>query len=150
MNGQEQELAELIQDVWSAVLGVDAESCLQADGKTDTDHMCARVAIHGDWEGTLMLACPESVSRLAASIMFAVEPEEATEQDLFDAMGELINVIAGNARCLYGEATSISLPDVYEGDAFDPDSEKVISDVSFLCEEKSFHLYALQTISANG
>ncbi len=146
MDGQEQELVEVIQDVWSAVLGVDAESCLQAGVPTDMEQMCARVAITGDWEGTLMLACPESISRLAASIMFAVEPEEATPQDLSDAMGELINVIAGNARGLYGESTSISLPDVYEGDAFDPDGERVISDVSFLCEQTAFRLYALQTI----
>jgi chemotaxis protein CheX len=146
MDGIEEDLAEVIEDVWNAVLGINAETQFPILGVSGGDHVCARVNIEGDWEGTLLLDCPEELGRLAAGIMFALSPEDATAQDMSDAMGELINVIAGNVRGLYGDQTTISLPDVRSGEGYDRAHEKVVTKLGFSCGEIDFQLMALQKI----
>ncbi len=76
----------------------------------------AEVAIHGDVEGRLSLVVPaDAATRMAADIM-GIEPEDLADPALAaDAVGELLNVVAGHvATALGGEEIgySLSLPQV--------------------------------------
>ncbi len=74
--------------------------------------MFAWVRISGAWEGSVMIGCSGQLARRAAGAMFDVPPEDATESDLSDAIGELANVLGGNVKGLVPGPSLLSLPTV--------------------------------------
>jgi chemotaxis protein CheX len=73
------------------------------------------VHITGSWEGTVVLCMGKRLASLAAATMFAVDATEVTEDEIQDAIGELVNVIGGNVKALAPESSRISLPAVVVG-----------------------------------
>jgi chemotaxis protein CheX len=75
--------------------------------------MAATIEITGAWNGTACLSCSEAAGRHAASVMFAMQDDEVSDEEISDAIGELINVVGGNIKSLLPGPTEMSLPAVH-------------------------------------
>src|SRR5262245_9205552 len=73
------------------------------------------VQITGAWEGAVILHCPSPLARKAAAIMFEMDAEAASDDEVKDALGELTNMIGGNVKAQLRQPSRLSLPSVTEG-----------------------------------
>lgn len=102
------DLAQVTQDVWTLVLSVGL-------GPTDDEDVPfprieGLVLISGAWEGAVLLSCSEGFALHAARTMF--ETDDLPEEDVFDALGELTNMIGGAVKALLNGETHLSIPTV--------------------------------------
>ncbi|HEX2733200.1 MAG TPA: chemotaxis protein CheX [Polyangiaceae bacterium] len=107
------ELLKLTQNVWSVVLGqeiVPSERDLMSD--IAGDFVVGRVLIAGDWQGTVTLACSAEMARHAAASMFGKTPAETDDSEIYDALGELTNMVGGSYKTLLPGTCNLSVPKV--------------------------------------
>lgn len=113
--GQE-DLEFITAEVWSSFLDVEGTDPLvpgppQAwpDDELTTS---ASVSISGAWRGHVILECSQRAALLVAAALLAVPEDEASEEDVADAVGELVNMIGGNVKSLVDSPSMLSLPHV--------------------------------------
>ncbi|GAA2976291.1 chemotaxis protein CheX [Actinokineospora diospyrosa] len=110
----EVDLDMIAEQVWSAFLNGDNEEetiFAAPDTGAHTD-LAASVAMVGAYEGHLVVSCSHKASRDVASVLFAMEPDEVTPDDVGDALGELANVLGGNVKSVLPSPSQLSLPRV--------------------------------------
>lgn len=123
MSPDETSIAEIVQEVWSAMLGLDTEPALlpepsasPEDGAGDA-HVTGSVTITGAADCVVALQLSRTASRTFASAMFGMEPDEVGDDEVADAIGELTNMVGGNVKSLLPEPSWLSLPAVAAGGA---------------------------------
>lgn len=105
----ESTLSETVSFVWQTFVGTDI-----ADGPSaeiDTPYSAA-ISIGGPWTATIIVAMGSELVRRYTSALLAMPDEDLTNDDIRDALGELVNVVGGNIKGLLdddGEST-LSLP----------------------------------------
>jgi hypothetical protein len=62
------------------------------------------------WKGIYLLECTRPFAVSLASLMLSLEESDLTEVDIADVMGEILNTIAGNLKCLLPGETELSIP----------------------------------------
>ena len=113
------QIAEISKSVWSSMLGLEIqESGPVPVPKAAERYMIGSIQISGGWNGVVTLACPSTLSREVAALMFGVEIDKATPSEIQDAWGEITNMIGGNIKSLLGGTSQLSLPTVAEGQDF--------------------------------
>ena len=80
--------------------------------------MWARVAVDQPLTGAFLLLCPQSLAQEATASLFGAAEDSLTRQQTFDALGEMVNILAG--RCLSllvsrEETFSLGLPETGTG-----------------------------------
>jgi len=70
------------------------------------------VSISGAWSGHLLLGFEVSAANEVARAMFGLGSQEASQDEMTDAVGELANIIAGNVKSMLPEPSTLSLPQV--------------------------------------
>ena len=75
-------------------------------------YVTAAVHITGEWEGTVAVACDDDLAREITGVFFGVEPTEADDGEINDAIGEVANMIGGNVKALMPAPSQLSLPTV--------------------------------------
>jgi len=78
-------------------------------------YVTAAVHITGEWEGTVAVACDDDLAREITGVFFGVEPTEADDGEINDAIGEVANMIGGNVKALMPAPSQLSLPTVTTG-----------------------------------
>src|SRR4051812_38858638 len=113
------DFAEVVENVFTGMLGFELV-------RTHGDHVRANgelryigtVHITGSWSGSVVVECPETFGRVVAATMFGSAPDDVTEDELVDVMGELANMTGGNVKALLESNSSLSLPTVVRGSDF--------------------------------
>lgn len=73
------------------------------------------IAMNGDVQGSVVLSFPTVTAERVVSLFTGVELTR-THEDFADAVGELVNMISGNAKAQFtGKTVSISCPSVVIG-----------------------------------
>jgi len=62
------------------------------------------------WKGVFLLECSRALAATFSSLMLSLEIEEVSDEDMKDVVGELLNTIAGNLKCLLPGETELSIP----------------------------------------
>ena len=139
------DISEIVTDIWTAMLGFPVQLRTEpADGEPGL--VSARVTITGEWDGALVVNCPEHLSREVATAMLQVEDAQLTMGTVFDAVGEVANMTAGNVKNLIEGLCRLTTPMVTdEADLSvpDEDSEKVF-EAAFDCRDQAFSVTILQ------
>jgi len=78
----------------------------------------ASVSITGGWSGVVFLQCPYELASELGQAMFKCDASTITAADIQDAMGELINMVGGNVKAQLPGPSSLSLPNVIQGNDF--------------------------------
>ncbi len=135
----EEEIVQIMQSIWMSIL--DLPIVADDDGKARVDAAGERtltgcVQLTGDFDGAVMLYCTHGLARRVAAVMFEVDAEHLTVEEVQDALGEVTNMAAGNIKPLLPGTSRLSLPSVVEGLDYSlivPGS-RVVSQVGFDCE----------------
>jgi len=148
MEFAEQDIYQVIESIWSSVLGLDvtrSDEAMASDWEQEAK-VIGCVQITGDWEGAVMLKCPTELARLAGAIMFGVEIESGTADEAEDALGELTNMIAGNLKALMPGICYLSLPIVVNGLDYRTiiPGSRVLIQVALQCRKKPFKVMLLE------
>ena len=110
------QLGEIVQSIWSSVLGVEAEQDPSVIVPNGPDrHVTACIHFTGEWNGSVVLECSEALGMEVASLMFAMDLAEVTSSEMKDALGEVLNMVGGNLKPLLHGSCQISMPTVIDG-----------------------------------
>lgn len=81
--------------------------------------------------------------------MLDLDPAALSQQDVADAWGELVNMIAGNLKALMPPPSEVSLPSVVEGTTYIyrvPRTE-VLNELTFACLGKRIRVTVLEQVT---
>ena len=110
-----QDLIEIVNEVWDAYLQQPEAAALDNPGPPDPKAITAAVSITGAWEGHVRVLVPPAAAGDITALMLAMDAAEVTDQDVTDAMGELINVVGGNIKNRGAQPAKLGLPVVATG-----------------------------------
>lgn len=113
-----EELGQITIDAWQTLLGLDPHVAPPHQPTDEVVH-CATVHITGDTQWTIRIDCSDVHVRDIAAAMFGTAPDEATDEDISDSLGEMANVVAGNVKALLDGSARLSLPTVARGRSFE-------------------------------
>ncbi|HET8933987.1 MAG TPA: chemotaxis protein CheX [Polyangiales bacterium] len=103
------ELPRLMSEVIFGLLG--EQDNFTAPPAND-DFISCRVAIHGGFEGEVVVSATRALAVCIAGRMFEDELDgQPTLQDARDALREVSNIVAGNLKPLFGENNQLGLPE---------------------------------------
>ena len=100
------DLAEMVEQVWSSYLdpeGVDP--LIRVYDPVDSAEVHSSVSITGSWHGHIVYASSQAAARLAAAAFMAMEPDEVSQEDISDVLGELANIVGGNVKAMLPPGT---------------------------------------------
>ena len=105
----------VVEEVWSSFLGAE-EPILPLPTPMPPGGWSAAITVSGGWEAqvTVQLTDPGAVH--VTSTMLMCGEDACTDEDLRDALGELVNMVGGNIKSLMAGAAALSLPLVGHGD----------------------------------
>ncbi len=113
----------VVDQVWTSFLG-DEEPLLprhlepgapfEAEGV-----WCSAVSISGGWTGTVTVELSDKVAIDLTRLMLGEDDADAvmSDEDIADAVGELVNMVGGNIKSLMPGPSSLTLPIVAAGRA---------------------------------
>jgi len=112
-------ITHIIETIWSSFLDLEVQPvdrCIQMNNQETI--LTSRMDIEGDWEGTIMLTCPDTLARRAASTMFHISEDALSPDEVQDARGELVNIFSGNFKEVLPGMNRLTLPvtEVRSGD----------------------------------
>lgn len=133
----EADVAVLVDEIWLTTLGLathrlDPKTTLPLEAAT----LDGIINITGGWQATVALQVPKALAARIASVMFRLDGEKPTTEDMQDAIGELTNMLGGNIKALLAGDCHLSLPAVVEGKGYTvrvPTSH-VVERFAFECE----------------
>jgi chemotaxis protein CheX len=106
-----------IQNVFSTMLQLPVEigePTVKPDGQPTFD-VSGIIGMSGDVTGTIILSFPRETAERVVQL-FAGMSMSADSADFADAIGELVNMVSGNAKALFPtKSVSISCPSVVVG-----------------------------------
>lgn len=113
-------IIESLKSVFETLLSssVEVKNIGLADSGKRPDHMLALIAFSGAMKGTLGLSFPEATALEVANRMLFSEDAKVNEE-LFDALAELMNIVGGKCKAqlseVVGSTLELSLPMVISG-----------------------------------
>lgn len=115
MDVNDEDVALLVHDVWSSVLGMEVHEAPSGCLGVAERSLTGFVHIQGDWKGTVTVEVPADLAAEAASAMFGLDVEELGGEEIDDALGELANMIGGGIKSMLPGSCQLSLPTVVGG-----------------------------------
>ena len=107
---QAEHVAQMMDDLFTAMLGMPFNPVPEGVMPQGCDDLQASVRVSGDWNAEIRILASAELSRQIACAMFAAEPADLTSDEILDALGEVANVIGGNAKGIVGRDCRLSLP----------------------------------------
>ena len=114
------QVVSIAQDVWESFLSLTLLPHPLGDDTPDVTGptLTGCVSISGAWAGSVFLQCSLDQARTAAEAMFGAEPGDLSDDEVSDALGELINMVGGNIKSLLPAPSQLSLPSVAAGESY--------------------------------
>lgn len=113
-----------VEQVWDALLSSSAERWPDDVPPEFDCGIQAQIELRGHWNGRLVLTCDSEVATRIASTMRGAEPHEVvSEEDIRNAVGEVINVVGASVNGALGGTMTLGLPGVRQT-SLPPDVEE--------------------------
>ncbi|GGK17986.1 hypothetical protein GCM10010124_08160 [Pilimelia terevasa] len=107
------DLKEIVDQVWESYLDPDGTAPLVLTGTVpEKFDATGSISITGPWHGHVVVATSLGAATGAAAAFLAMEPDEVSEEDVADALGELVNIIGGNVKSMLPPGCLLALPHV--------------------------------------
>lgn len=147
MHVDEQQILSLSRELWTTQLGLSIDPGGETAATSNEKTWSSCINVSGPWQGAILLECPESIARHAAAMLFASDGEEASQEDIHDALKELSIMIGKRMRPLLPDATKLSRPsvtvDARRGSEI-ADGMQGLSDLRLSCEGRPVRIALLQ------
>ncbi len=115
MSDSKEFISQVTPNIFATILDLEVFEQGDQEMEKGSKYVTASVQINGTWNGVVTLSIPDGLSRECAAIMFDVASDEATEEDIEDAMGELANMTGGSFKSLIDGTCELGLPVVTIG-----------------------------------
>jgi chemotaxis protein CheX len=107
------DLTAMVEQVWTSYLDPEGiDPLIPSEEANDDSEVHSSVAITGSWQGAVVYGSSAAAARNAAAAFLAMEPDEVTEEDLSDVLGEMANIVGGNVKAMLPPGCYLSLPQV--------------------------------------
>ena len=112
MTASDDDIREIAASIWETLFtsGLTPATSTAFDGEPV---VTGCVHIDGAWQGAVTLQCGEQLAGLLAAALF--QADAPIKEEVWDAIGELTNMLAGNIKALLPQPSRISLPTVAFG-----------------------------------
>jgi CheY-specific phosphatase CheX len=108
-----EEIHEAAERLWQSMFEESLEY-LSEEGETeDQRFLTGCIQVTGAWEGAVVLRASFAFARVVAGLMLGLE--EAADEEVCDAMGELTNLTSGALQALLPAPSELTPPSVIEG-----------------------------------
>lgn len=104
----------LVTEIWESVLQLPVEPG-DRPAEASEETLSAFIHIHGTWEGTVVVQASHALADAVACAMFMAEPGELADEEVSDALGEIVNMLGGSVKSMVEGQSSLSLPLVIGG-----------------------------------
>ncbi|MBW3085443.1 hypothetical protein KEM60_01643 [Austwickia sp. TVS 96-490-7B] len=108
------DVAQIIHEVWSSMLGLPAEP-FDMERPDNENATAGSVGVTGATECLISMEMGNEAARRFAATMFGLDETACSDDDVADAIGELTNMVGGNIKSLLPEPSTLSLPVVASG-----------------------------------
>lgn len=115
----ESAIAEIAVEVWDTMLGLEIRMTGPGASRVRQPAVTASVNVVGASDCVVTLGTTAAGARAVAAAMFAAEAADLSDEEVWDALGELTNMVGGNIKSLLAEPSRLSLPVVHHGAAAD-------------------------------
>ena len=105
----------LAQSVFLGMLNLDVEES-EAQLQSGREMVTAAVYFAGAWKGAVLLQCDRRQACEFTARLMRIPLPAAFDDDVRDAVGELVNIIGGNLKPILPRGIAISMPSVVEGE----------------------------------
>ncbi len=110
------DLGEVTESVWTSMLGFEIFTTDEPyDYTADGRYLVGCVQITGAADAAVLVDVPEALGKQLAMTMFGMDESEISDDEVWDALGEMANMIGGNVKGMVVGDTALSLPTVAEG-----------------------------------
>ncbi len=107
-------VSNIIVDVFRTMLDLEVEP--RGDGEpTTAGSVTASVHFAGEWKGAVLLQTSPEHAWALSTLLIPDGPAPQFDDDVRDAMGELVNMVAGNLKPVLPPGVALSMPSVLEG-----------------------------------
>jgi hypothetical protein len=114
MHVDDQQILSASKELWTAHLGLTILPQADGAGGVQEKTRSSCVKISGTWQGAILIECPESIVRHAAAMLFAVDSDETSEDDIEDAAKELADLFGKKMRPFLPDEIKISRPSIVD------------------------------------
>ncbi len=118
------DLEVITREVWMSFLDGDPAG-LVSGGDIDGERVTACVHLSGAYTGSITLQCSPAAARAAAAALFNMPPDDVTQVEVVDAVGEIANMVGGNVKSMLPAPSALSLPAVVYGQLAVPGAQVV-------------------------
>jgi len=108
------ELPKIVVSVFATMLGLEVNEC-GTPWLPNQEHLAAVLHMAGNWSGAVLLECDRPQACHFASRFLSVERPTSVDDDVRDVLGELVNMIGGNMKCILPPGIQLSMPSVVDG-----------------------------------
>ncbi|MCD0463481.1 chemotaxis protein CheX [Roseiconus lacunae] len=105
-----EEIAQMVDDLFTAMLELDVNASPIEPPEVTDETLSATVQISGDRNAIIQVFASHDLATKIATAMFAIEANELSEEEILDALGEVVNVIGGNVKGIFDQECALSLP----------------------------------------
>jgi chemotaxis protein CheX len=110
-----EEVAEIVSNVWQSI-DLDIELIPEPNPLSSSHwELTGCIQITGAWRGALTATCGQTLGRNIAAAMLGMSVDEVSDDDVNDALGEVVNMLGGNVKALLPPPCQLSLPSVTSG-----------------------------------
>jgi chemotaxis protein CheX len=106
----EEELRKIIAKIWQMLLGFELSETKEL--WSGLEGPLIGITIQGAWNGKLVVHFSDELAQKITREMFDLEEEAAAEEQMFDALKEIVNIVGGNLKASLPEPCTLSLPEV--------------------------------------
>lgn len=107
----------VVGDVFALMLQSEATASEEPDDETNYP-VAVTVYFAGEWRGTLLVELDYELAFTITETMEDVQRPETVDTYVRDALGELVNMFAGNLKPLLPDGTVMAMPSVTHGGEF--------------------------------
>ncbi len=110
------DVAAIVQEVWSSMLGLEIEP---VEGLLDITGpaIAGSVGVTGASDCLISVEMGIGTAREVGAAMFMMSADEISMSDVTDSVGEMTNMVGGNIKSLLPEPSTLSLPVVAQGES---------------------------------
>jgi chemotaxis protein CheX len=113
-----QEVADIVSSVWNS-LDLEIQLIPEPEPLSRSHwELTGCIQITGAWRGALTATCGQVLGRNIAAAMLGMNIDEVSDDDVNDALGEVVNMLGGNVKTLLPPPCQLSLPSVTSGSQY--------------------------------
>ena len=141
------------KEIFETMIFMDLEPVENQDRDIEGDSLLGSITFTGDLEGCVSICCStNSAATIAANMLGLDEPEELSEEEVCDAVGEVTNMIMGSVKARPADIAGnveVSIPSVVSGRSLESTLGEKASRTSVMVSLSEQHIAELSMFWRN-